>query len=87
LPFDPSRLPQPLRESRQVGLERSLGRNAGHQHADAPYAVALLRACRQRPDRLIYLREQERFNIGFTIQVDTLCYKLQNFVEKCWQAV
>jgi radical SAM superfamily enzyme YgiQ (UPF0313 family) len=37
-------------------------------------------------DRLIYLREEETFKIGFIIQVDTLCYKLPNFVEKCSRA-
>src|SRR5262249_499835 len=33
-------------------------------------------------DRLIHLREIERLNIGFIIQVDTLCHKLPNFIEK-----
>jgi hypothetical protein len=37
-------------------------------------------------DRLIHLREVEKFNISLIIQVDTLCYKLPNFVEKCWRA-
>jgi hypothetical protein len=37
-------------------------------------------------DRLIYLREVERYNISFIIQVDTLCHKLPNFVEKCSRA-
>jgi hypothetical protein len=37
-------------------------------------------------DRLIYLREVEKFNAGFIIQVDTLCYKLPNFIEKCARA-
>ncbi len=37
-------------------------------------------------DRLIYLREVEKFNTGFIIQVDTLCYKLPNFIEKCARA-
>ena len=37
-------------------------------------------------DRLIYLRQVEKLNIGFIIQVDTLCHKLPNFVEKCAQA-
>jgi radical SAM family protein len=37
-------------------------------------------------DRLIHLREVERFNTSFIIQVDTLCYKLPNFVEKCARA-
>jgi hypothetical protein len=37
-------------------------------------------------DRLIRLREKENYNIGFIIQVDTLCHKLPNFVEKCSRA-
>jgi hypothetical protein len=37
-------------------------------------------------DRLIHLREEENYNIGFIIQVDTLCHKLPNFVEKCSRA-
>jgi hypothetical protein len=37
-------------------------------------------------DRLICLREEEKFNISFIIQVDTLCHKLPNFVEKCSRA-
>jgi radical SAM superfamily enzyme YgiQ (UPF0313 family) len=37
-------------------------------------------------DRLIYLREVEKFNAGFIIQVDTLCYKLPHFIEKCARA-
>jgi radical SAM superfamily enzyme YgiQ (UPF0313 family) len=34
-------------------------------------------------DRLIYLRHTVKLNIGFIIQVDTLCHKLPNFVRKC----
>ncbi|MDC7788603.1 radical SAM protein [Rhodoplanes sp. TEM] len=37
-------------------------------------------------DRLIHLREVEKLNIGFIIQVDTLCHKLPNFVEKAARA-
>ncbi|HKP70794.1 MAG TPA: radical SAM protein [Pyrinomonadaceae bacterium] len=37
-------------------------------------------------DRLIQLREVERLNISFIIQVDTLCHKLPNFIEKCKRA-
>ncbi|MFN3658128.1 MAG: B12-binding domain-containing radical SAM protein [Pseudolabrys sp.] len=37
-------------------------------------------------DRLIYLREVEKFNTSFIIQVDTLCHKLPNFVEKAARA-
>ena len=37
-------------------------------------------------DRLVYLREVEKFNISFIIQVDTLCHKLPHFIEKCARA-
>jgi len=37
-------------------------------------------------DRIIHLREVEKFRIGFLIQVDTLCHKLPNFIEKCKRA-
>jgi len=37
-------------------------------------------------DRLIHLREAEKLEIGFIIQVDTLCHKLRNFIEKCARA-
>ena len=37
-------------------------------------------------DRLIKLREEEGFNIKFVIQVDTLCHKIENFIEKAARA-
>src|SRR5688572_20241547 len=37
-------------------------------------------------DRLIHLRQVEKLNLGFIIQVDTLCHKLPNFIEKCARA-
>jgi radical SAM superfamily enzyme YgiQ (UPF0313 family) len=37
-------------------------------------------------DRLIHLRESERLKISFIIQVDTLCHKLPNFIEKSKRA-
>jgi radical SAM superfamily enzyme YgiQ (UPF0313 family) len=37
-------------------------------------------------DRLIHLREEEKLNISFIIQVDTLCHKLPGFIEKCKRA-
>ncbi len=37
-------------------------------------------------DRLIYLREHEGIRIHFIIQVDTLCHKIPNFIEKCRRA-
>ena len=37
-------------------------------------------------DRLIQLREVEKHDFSFIIQVDTLCHKLPNFIEKCSRA-
>ena len=37
-------------------------------------------------DKLIYLREVEKLKISFIIQVDTLCHKLENFIEKSKRA-
>jgi radical SAM superfamily enzyme YgiQ (UPF0313 family) len=37
-------------------------------------------------DRLIHLREAERLEMNFIIQVDTLCHLLPNFIEKCSRA-
>ena len=37
-------------------------------------------------DRLIQLREVEKLNLGFIIQVDTLCHRLPNFIRKCARA-
>ena len=37
-------------------------------------------------DRLIHLREVEGLKIGFIIQVDTLCHRIPNFIEKCARA-
>lgn len=37
-------------------------------------------------DRLIELREGEKLNVSFIIQVDTLCHKLPNFIEKSKRA-
>ncbi|MDT8399545.1 MAG: radical SAM protein [Pseudomonadales bacterium] len=37
-------------------------------------------------DRLIQLREGEGLNIRFIIQVDTLCHKIPNFIEKAARA-
>jgi hypothetical protein len=37
-------------------------------------------------DRLIFLREQEKLDIGLIIQVDTLCHKIPNFIEKAARA-
>lgn len=37
-------------------------------------------------DRLIELREREKLDIKFIIQVDTLCHKIPNFIEKCGRA-
>jgi len=37
-------------------------------------------------DRMIQMREGEGMNIGFTIQVDTLCHKIPGFIEKATRA-
>jgi radical SAM superfamily enzyme YgiQ (UPF0313 family) len=37
-------------------------------------------------DRLIQLREDEGIKIHFIIQVDTLCHRIPNFIEKCARA-
>ena len=37
-------------------------------------------------DRMISMREGEGMNIGFTIQVDTLCHKIPRFIEKAARA-
>jgi len=37
-------------------------------------------------DRMIALREGERMNLGFTIQVDTLCHRIPGFIEKAARA-
>jgi hypothetical protein len=37
-------------------------------------------------DRMIAMRQGEGMNIGFTIQVDTLCHKIPNFIEKAGRA-
>ena len=34
-------------------------------------------------DRMIQLREVEKLHFNFFIQVDTLCHKIPNFIEKC----
>ena len=37
-------------------------------------------------DRIIHLREVEGFNLKFFVQVDTLCHRIPNFIEKCGRA-
>ncbi len=37
-------------------------------------------------DRVIELKEREGIHVGFTIQVDTLCHKIPNFIEKATKA-
>jgi hypothetical protein len=37
-------------------------------------------------DRLIQLREVDKLEFGLIIQVDTLCHKLPNFIDKCRRA-
>jgi hypothetical protein len=37
-------------------------------------------------DRIIWLRETQGLKCRFVVQVDTLCYKIPNFIEKCGRA-
>lgn len=37
-------------------------------------------------DRIIRMREVEKMKIRFILQVDTLCHKIPNFIEKCQRA-
>jgi radical SAM superfamily enzyme YgiQ (UPF0313 family) len=37
-------------------------------------------------DRLIHLREIEKMKLNLIIQVDTMCHRLPNFIEKCRRA-
>ncbi len=37
-------------------------------------------------DRLIHMREEEKLNIKFIIQVDTMCHRLPHFIEKAGRA-
>ena len=37
-------------------------------------------------DRLIELRERDKFNIKLLLQVDTLCHRIPNFIEKSARA-
>lgn len=37
-------------------------------------------------DRLIHMREVEGLNFNFIVQVDTLCHRIPNFIEKCSRA-
>ncbi len=37
-------------------------------------------------DRLIWMREEEKLNIKFMIQVDTMCHRLPGFIEKAGRA-
>jgi hypothetical protein len=47
----PARLLQALRQRRQAGLRFRIVRRHGHEYANAPHPLALLRARRQRPCR------------------------------------
>ena len=37
-------------------------------------------------DRIIALREKDKLELGLLIQVDTLCHRIPNFIEKCKRA-
>ena len=47
----PAQLLQPLQERRDAGLSFRIVRGRGHQHANAPHPLGLLRARRERPRR------------------------------------
>src|SRR5262249_5195736 len=47
----PTQLHKRLSEPRKASLRHGLILIKRHEHADAPHAVALLRACRERPRR------------------------------------
>src|SRR6516162_5057410 len=49
--FGPAQVRKRLRERREANLIQGIGFFARHEHADAPHAVALLRARRERPCR------------------------------------
>src|SRR5262245_30373126 len=46
---EPAQLREPLEERRYAGLKLRIVSGAGHQHADTPYALALLRPRSDRP--------------------------------------
>ena len=48
-PIGPAQLLQPLQERRDAGLTFRIVRGCGHEHADAPHPLGLLRARRERP--------------------------------------
>ena len=50
-PIGPAQLLQPLQERRDAGLRFRIVRGCGHEHADAPHPLGLLRARRERPRR------------------------------------
>jgi hypothetical protein len=37
-------------------------------------------------DRIIRMREEDKLKIGLMVQVDTLCHRIPNFIEKCKRA-
>src|SRR5262249_21547371 len=49
--FGPTQVRKHLRERREVSLRHGIVYIARHEHADAPYAVALLRPRRKGPRR------------------------------------
>src|SRR5271169_3213398 len=52
----------------------------------ANFSLEPMKRLAEAIDRLIALRGNGCPNIGFTIQVDTLCHKISNFIEKAAQA-
>src|SRR5262249_41844676 len=49
VPDSPAQLLQSLQERRVAGLRLRIVRGVGHEHADAPHPLTLLRARRERP--------------------------------------
>ena len=57
----PAQLLQPLQERRDAGLGFPIVRGRGHEHADAPHPLALLRARRERPRCRRATKNTEKF--------------------------
>ena len=57
----PAQLLQPLQERRDAGLRFRIVRGRGHEHADAPHPLGLLRARRERPRSRRATENTEKF--------------------------
>jgi hypothetical protein len=58
--IDPTQARKPLRERGHLSLHHGIAFVAPHEHPDTPYAVALLRSCRERPRRRASESSDER---------------------------